>query len=180
MESRTTEKNTLIFRIVGGIFLVFGIIFLAVTLKLWLRGSVPGMMTADTSGSYCTLEPVGSERLGDTYEGAQAEEGYTFYRLDFQVTNEGDETRYTDNYYGIYFNEDNGNYNDVLDWWHTEEEESQPRYLFEDYDYTYLPAGRTGTYQMVVQILDGVKSFTVDYYPGDVSGERISFEMTIE
>ncbi|MEI3524747.1 MAG: hypothetical protein V8Q27_00370 [Eubacteriales bacterium] len=33
------------------------------------------MMTADTSGSYCTLEPVGSERLGATYEGAQAEEG---------------------------------------------------------------------------------------------------------
>ena len=100
MESRTTEKNTLMFRIVGGIFLVFGIIFLAVTLTLWLRGSVPGMMTADTSGSYCTLEPVGSERLGATYEGAQAEEGYTFYRLDFQVTNEGDETRYMDNYYG--------------------------------------------------------------------------------
>ena len=98
------------------------------------RSSTP--MTADTSGSYCTLEPVGSERLGATYEGAQAEEGYTFYRLDFQVTNEGDETRYMDNYYGIYFNEDNGNYNDVLDWWHTEEEESQPRYLFEDYDYT--------------------------------------------
>ena len=68
----------------------------------------------------------------------------------------------------------------MLDWWHTEEEESRPRYLFEDYDYTYLPAGRTGTYQQVVQILDGVKSFTVDYYPGDVSGERISFDMTIE
>ena len=113
-------------------------------------------------------------------EGAQAEDGYAFYRLDFQVTNEGDETRYMDNYYGIYFNEDNGRYNDVLDWWGTEEEESRPRFLFEDYDYTYLPAGRICTYQMVVQILDGVKSFTVDYYPGDVSGERISFEMTIE
>ena len=180
MESRTTEKNTLIFRIVGSIFLVLGIIFLAVTLQLWIKRLVPGMMTADTGGSYCTLEPIGSERLGDTCEGAQAEEGYTFYRLDFQVTNEGDETRYGDNYYGIYFNEDNDRYNDVLDWWHTEEEESRPRYLFEDYDYTYLPAGRTGTYQKVVQILDGVKSFTVDYYPGDSSGERISFEMTIE
>ena len=180
MESRTTEKNTLIFRIVGSIFLVLGIIFLAVTLKLWLRGSILGMMTADTGGSYCTLEPIGSERLGDTYEGAQAEDGYAFYRLDFQVTNEGDETRYMDNYYGIYFNEDHGRYNDVLDWWGTEEEESRPRFLFEDYDYTYLPAGRIGTYQMVVQILDGAKSFTVDYYPGDVSGERISFDMTIE
>ena len=93
MESRTTEKNTLIFRIVGSIFLVLGIIFLAVTLKLWLRGSIPGMMTADTGGSYCTLEPIGSERLGDTYEGAQAEDGYAFYRLDFQVTNEGDGIR---------------------------------------------------------------------------------------
>ena len=96
MESRTTEKNILIFRIVGSIFLVLGIIFLAVTLKLWLRGSILGMMTADTGGSYCTLEPIGSERLGDTYEGAQAEDGYAFYRLDFQVTNEGDETRYID------------------------------------------------------------------------------------
>lgn len=103
-----------------------------------------------------------------------------FYRLDFQVTNEGDETRYMDNYYGIYFNEDNGRYNDVLDWWGTEEEESRPRFLFEDYDYTYLPAGRIGTYQQVVQILDGVKSFTVDYYPGNVSDEKISFDMTIE
>ena len=36
------------------------------------------------------------------------------------------------------------------------------------------------SYQMVVQILDGVKSFTVDYYPGDVSDEKISFDMTIE
>ena len=115
MESRTTEKNTLIFRIVGGIFLVLGIIFLAVTLQLWIKRLVPGMMTADTGGSYCTLEPIGSERLGDTCEGAQAEEGYTFYRLDFQVTNEGDETRYGDNYYGIYFNEDNG-----FIWWEDE------------------------------------------------------------
>ena len=80
----------------------------------------------------------------------------------------------------IYFNEDNGRYNDVLDWWGTEEEESRPRFLFEDYDYTYLPAGRIGTYQQVVQILDGVKSFTVDYYPGNVSDEKISFDMTIE
>ena len=51
MESRTTEKNTLIFRIVGGIFLVLGIIFLAVTLQLWIKRLVPGMMTADTGGS---------------------------------------------------------------------------------------------------------------------------------
>ena len=180
MESRSTEKNTLIFRIVGGIFLVLGIIFLAVTLQLLINRTIPSRMTADTRVSYCTLEPIGSECLGNTYEGAQAEEGYTFYRLDFQVTNEGDETRYGDDYYGIYFNEDSGNYNDVLDWWSTEEEESRPRYLFEDYDYTYLPVGRTGVYHKVVQILDGVKSFTVDYYPGDVSNERISFEMTIE
>ena len=180
MESRTTDKNALAFRIISVVFFVIGVLFLVVTLQLWMKRTVFSMMTADTSGPYCTLESVGSERLGDTYEGVQAEGGYTFYRLDFQVTNEGSETRYMDNYYGIYFNEDNGRYNDVLDWWHTEEEESRPRYLFEDYDYTYLPAGRTGTYQQVVQILDGVKSFTVDYYPGNVSNEKISFDMTIE
>lgn len=158
MESRTTEKNTLIFRIVGGIFLVFGIIFLAVTLKLWLRGSVPGMMTADTSGSYCTLDPSAASAWEPPMKARRQRKDIPSTGWISRFTNEGDETRYMDNYYGIYFNEDNGNYNDVLDWWHTEEEESQPRYLFEDYDYTYLPAGRTGTYQMVVQILDGVKS----------------------
>ncbi|MEI3524746.1 MAG: hypothetical protein V8Q27_00365 [Eubacteriales bacterium] len=87
-----------------------------------------------------------------------------------------------DNYYGIILTRTTALYNDVLDWWHTEEEESQPRYLLKT---TITPTSprafrATGTYQMVVQILDGVKSFMVDYYPGDVSGERISFEMTIE
>lgn len=181
MDYKTGDTNTLVFRIVGILFLTTGVILLVATLQFWIKRAATGLFGASEKGSYCTMEVVGSERLGDTYEGAQAEEGYTFYRLDFQVTNEGNETRYGDNYYGIYFNEDNGRYNDVLDWWSdSSDDEEQQEYLFEDYDYSYLPAGRTGRYQKVVQILDGVKSFTVDYYPGDSSGERISFEMTIE
>ncbi len=177
-------KNSVsIFRVLGIIFLALGIIFLANTVSLWIRQSVWG--ASESKGYYCIFAPAGSKALGDTYEGVQAEEGYSFYRLEFKVTNQGNASRYGDEYYGVYFNDTKGNRDDVLDWWPTDTgREEEPKddtvYLFEGADYNYLPAGRQLRYFKVVQVRDGVKSFSVDYYPsGDSDDEQLSFVMSL-
>lgn len=180
MQDKKTGSFSVL-RFLGILFTALSGLMLVFTVFCWVQ-ELSGS-GRDSKSYYCVLEPFGSGALGDTYQGVQAEEGYSFYRLDFRVTNQGNDVKYGDTYYGISFNETGGAYDDVLDWWDTgtdEEDGGQQDYLFAAYDYCYLPAGRSMWYSKVVQVRNGVKSFTVDYYPtGDSESRQQSFEMLL-
>ena len=137
------------------VFLIIGIAFCIAGGALSLMN---GGLSFGSGGSekepWCVVEPEGAVRLGDTYEGVQAEEGYAFYELTFSVRNEGDAAAYYQMPSLYYEGED---YDDVYDhyyWEESEEEAEEP--LFDGY------------YERI----------TASYYPG-YSMEEVSFKIVI-
>ena len=147
-------------------FLIIGILCLVLGLIFWING-ISGDRGSFSSGTdqkeaYCVVEYLGSEQIGSSYEGAQADEGYSFYELRFSVKNEGDGEAYQELPYLYYEGE---NYDDVYDYWETPEEPEEEEVLFAGYYEPCLPPGRTGTASQVVQVKDGVSKFTAVYAP---------------
>ena len=101
-------------------------------------------------------------------EGVQADEGYSFYELQFSVRNEGDRAAYGEMPYLYYEGE---NYDDVYDYWETPEDTEEEESLFPGYYEPVVPAGRTGQASQVVQVKDGVSEFSAFYAPNYDSSE---------
>lgn len=159
------------------VFLIIGIAFCIAGGALSLMN---GGLSFGSGGSekepWCVVEPEGAVRLGDTYEGVQAEEGYAFYELTFSVRNEGDAAAYYQMPSLYYEGED---YDAVYDHYYWEEsEEEAEELLFDGYYEPCVPPGRTGKASEVVQIRDGVERITASYYPG-YSMEEVSFKIVI-
>ena len=114
------------------------------------------------------VEYLGASELGSSYEGVQADEGYSFYELQFSVRNEGDRAAYGEMPYLYYEGE---NYDDVYDYWETPEDTEEEESLFPGYYEPVVPAGRTGQASQVVQVKDGVSEFSAFYAPNYDSSE---------
>ena len=108
--------------IVSAVFLIIGIVFVVLGLFFWTGAAggtgFPGMGSAEKE-DYCVVEYLGTSELGSSYEGVQADEGYSFYELQFSVRNEGDRAAYGEMPYLYYEGE---NYDDVYDYWETPED----------------------------------------------------------
>lgn len=171
MQSRTRTVFPVLFLTAGIVCLVLGALF-------WLRGingeeSLFGMRRPEKE-PFCRVEFLGAEEVGKTYGGIPAEEGYSFYELEFSVKNEGSGDAYGE-MPSLYF--EGEDYDDVYDeyYWKTEEEwerETGTEVLFEGYCDPCIPPGRTGSASQVVQVKDGVRSFSASYYPGYSDEER--------
>ena len=152
--------------LVSVVFLVIGAVFLAAGLIFWVGSAGGGTgffgMGSAEKEAYCVVEYLGSEEIGSSYEGVQADEGYSFYELRFSVRNEGNREAYREMPYLYYKGE---NYDDVHDYWDTPEEPEEEEVLFAGYYEPCLPPGRTGTASQVVQVKDGVSKFTAVYAP---------------
>ena len=154
--------------IVSAVFLIIGIVFVVLGLFFWTGAAggtgFPGMGSAEKE-DYCVVEYLGASELGSSYEGVQADEGYSFYELQFSVRNEGDRAAYGEMPYLYYEGE---NYDDVYDYWETPEDTES---LFPGYYEPVVPAGRTGQASQVVQVKDGVSEFSAFYAPNYDSSE---------
>ena len=155
-------------------FLIIGILCLVLGLIFWING-ISGDRGIFSSGTdqkeaYCVVEYLGSEEIGSSYEGAQADEGYSFYELRFSVKNEGDGEAYQELPYLYYEGE---NYDDVYDYWETPEEPEEEEVLFAGYYEPCLPPGRTGTASQVVQVKEGVSEFSAVYAPNYNSEDTV-------
>ena len=166
------------------ILLALGCVFLALGLSsvVWTAAGI-GSGRRETAYKekieYLVVKPEEAVRLGDTYEGVPAMDGYAFYELHFSVKNEGSEKSYRVLPYLYYEGEE---YDDVRDYWTTEEdttEEVLEEPLFSGYDEPFLPPYRRGSASQVVQIQDGVKSFYVSYAP-NYESDDVVFEMSVE
>lgn len=148
------------------LLLIIGILCLIPGLLLWISGVSGGEgffgAGSDRKEAYCVVEYLGAEELGSSYEGAEAEDGYSFYELQFSVKNEGDGEAYREMPYLYYEGE---NYDDVYDYWETPEETIEEEPLFAGYYEPCLPPGRTGTASQVVEVKDGVSEFSAVYAP---------------
>ena len=157
--------------IVSAVFLIIGSVFVVLGLFFWTGAAggtgFPGMGSAEKEG-YCVVEYLGATELGSSYEGAQADEGYSFYELQFSVRNEGDRAAYGEMPYLYYEGE---NYDDVYDHWMTPEDTEGEESLFPGYYEPVVPAGRTGQASQVVQVKDGVSEFSAFYAPNYDSSE---------
>lgn len=157
--------------IVSAVFLIIGIVFVVLGLFFWTGAAggtgFPGMGSAEKE-DYCVVEYLGASELGSSYEGVQADEGYSFYELQFSVRNEGDRAAYGEMPYLYYEGE---NYDDVYDYWETPEDTEEEESLFPGYYEPVVPAGRTGQASRVVQVKDGVSEFSAFYAPNYDSSE---------
>lgn len=162
---------------VSTLFLTAGILFLAAGVFFWIQSA--GNASSSDKEPWCVVEVQGVEELGKTYEGYQAEDGYSFYRVSYLVTNTGDSEAYRPlpsmYYEGV-------GYDDVYDhyYWESEEEtwneEETP--LFDgDYD-ACIPPGRTGKAEEVLMIKQGIIWIQASYYPG-YSDEELYVEISV-
>ncbi len=128
---------------------------------------------------YCVAAFEGAEQIGDTWEGTQAEDGYSFYRLQYTVTNLGDRYYYTDCPSFYYRGEA---YDDVTDYWYLGTQESDVSSSpFEYYEQACIPVGRTATAYDVVLVRNGVTEFEASYYPNyEEDTQEIFLKITLE
>lgn len=172
-------------KIAAGLLTVIGAFCLVLGVVLFVRGlgGESGLFGPDSQEKqpYCLVEPAGAVRLGASYEGAEAKEGYSFYELFFLVSNEGDEDYYRELPTLYYEGEE---YDDVYDYWYWEEDLSEEEPVEEPLFYgdysAFVPQGRTAKASQVVQLKDGVDHFTVSYYPDYYSDEELAFTFVIE
>ncbi|MCD8067363.1 MAG: hypothetical protein LUE87_00440 [Lachnospiraceae bacterium] len=126
---------------------------------------------------YCVVSFNGAENIGETYEGVQAEEGYSFYRLNYIVTNLGDRYYYSD-CPSLYYSGES--YYDVIEYWETAETEESGS-PFEYYEYPCIPVGRSALAHDVIQVRDGVTGFEASYYPNyKDSTEEVYLQISLE
>ncbi|MCD7806301.1 MAG: hypothetical protein LUH19_03060 [Lachnospiraceae bacterium] len=144
-----------------------------------LTGRSISVNVSDDNIWYCVVSFHDAENIGQTYEGVEAKEGYTFYRLNYTVTNLGDRYYYSDCPYLYYSGE---SYYDIIESWEWEEEQTdESTSPFAYYEDACIPAGRSASAQDVIQVRDGVTAFEVSYYPNyKDSTEEVSLQITLQ
>ncbi len=161
---------------VGIILFAVGILFLVTGAFFWMR-HILGSSDSSYKEPYCVVELEDISELGRNYEGIEAEEGYSFYKLSFSVKNTGEGEAYRDIPSLYYESED---YDAVYDkyYWETEQgsQEEMGTPLFYGYEKACIPPGRTGKASDVLMVKDGVEQITAYYYPG-YSDEELALEI---
>jgi len=158
-----------ILTVFGCIFLAFGGFFLAVSSVLWIAAFSSDSQQDTFGNEYYVLSVKDTERFGTVYKDSMAENGYSYYEVTFEVSNQGDVNGYA-SMPSIHFQGEE--YDDVFEYWEeTEETEPAEDELFAGYYETCLPPGQSCTGTAVLEIRDGVTEFEALYYPNYDVGE---------
>lgn len=167
MRNRGMTVVSVLLLVVGCFCMVLGFLFWSGELNVF-RPDIP------EKEPYCVVEFQEAVRLGDTYEGAQAYEGYSFYELHYSVENMG-ELEFYRGLPSIYYM--GKEYGSVYDYWENQNTEEEEELFSDAYD-ARIPPGRTGKATQVIQIREGEESLTGSYYPS-YSDEELFVEIQI-
>lgn len=117
--------------------------------------------------SMLSIREITAEPIGATYQNETAEDGYQYYKVNFSVVNEGN-----DSYDGTYFWFAGEGYDDVR-----EVEESREDNNFEYYNRERIPAGQSAVVSKVIEVKDGVNSVQLAFYNEEHEQEEYTVEL---
>lgn len=158
-----------ILTVFGSIFLAVGSIFLAFSAIFWIAAFSSGGQQDTLASEYYVLTVKSTQCLGTVYKDSTADDGYSYYEITFDVSNQGDREAHAAIPSVRFQGEE---YDDVFEYWEeTEETETAEDELFTGYYETCLPSGQSSVGTAVVEVKDGVTEFEALYYPNYDVGE---------
>lgn len=110
----------------------------------------------------CELYEISAKRIGNSYRGEQASEGYSYYLIFLHVNNQGNSSKLVKN---LGFYPEGEYYDDIVDGGYVSVKEESSDFAYENTP--IVPAGEDVVVSYYLQVKNGVKKIYADYYGED-------------